>query len=194
MTATDSTLELIAHLHHISLDRYHAMIAAGILGEDDPVELLAGKIIDMSPSGRYHAVCVTQLAEWFLPRLKNQYICRQEQPITIPSGSEPEPDYVIAARRDHKYLTHHPYPEDIYLLIEVADQTLARDRGAKLRIYAAAGIPEYWILNLIDRQVEIYADPDTVAGSYAKRHILGEAEIIVAHPLAGRVAVVNLLP
>lgn len=74
------------------------MIEAGILGEDDAVELLDGKIVTMSPVGRFHAVCVDNLADFFVPLLLNSYRCRQEQPITIADGSEPEPDYVIATR------------------------------------------------------------------------------------------------
>ncbi|OAV43880.1 Uma2 family endonuclease [Lewinella sp. 4G2] len=187
-------LDLLANLHFITLERYHAMIEAGILGEDDPVELLAGKIVDMSPIGRFHAVCVRNLATYFVPLLKDAYICSQEQPITIPSGSEPEPDYVIATRHDHQYLDHHPYPEDIHLLIEVADKTLARDRGSKLNIYAAAGIPEYWIFNLIERQLEIYTEPDMEKGVYAAERVLTHAEVLEGHALAGTVGVGGLLP
>jgi Uma2 family endonuclease len=195
MTATaDPQLELLANLHYITLERYHAMIEAGILGEDDPVELLAGKIINTSPIGRFHAVCVDNLNEYFVIKLAGAYRCRQEQPITIPNGSEPEPDYVIATRHDHQYLTHHPYPEDIHLLIEVADQTLARDRGAKHAIYARAGIPEYWIFNLIERQLEIYTEPDTVRGTYKVERILVETDTLENHLLAGSVSVAALLP
>ena len=107
-TAADPTLELLANLHYITVERYHAMIEAGILGEDDPVELLNGKIVDTSPIGRFHAVCVDNLNEYFVTSLAGRFRCRQEQPITIPGGSEPEPDYVIAALREQQYLDHHP--------------------------------------------------------------------------------------
>ena len=194
MTAVNPSLELLSHLHYITLERYHAMIEAGILGEDDAVELLAGRIVDRSPIGRFHAVCVDNLAEYFLPKLSGNYRCRQEQPITISTGSEPEPDYVIATRHDHQYLTHHPYPGDIHLLIEVADRTLDRDQGTKRRIYAEAGIPEYWIFNLVERQLEIYTAPDTESGTYGELTILAEDAQVQDHPLAGTVAVAALLP
>ena len=194
LTTADPTLELLANLHYITLERYHAMIEAGVLGEDDPVELLAGRIVDMSPIGRFHAVCVRNLTNYFIPLLQQDYLCSQEQPITIPSGSEPEPDYVIATRHAHQYREHHPYPEDIHLLIEVADQTLARDRGAKLRIYARAGIPEYWIFNLIERQLEIYTEPDTEKGTYATVRTLAEKDTLREHPLAGTLKIGELLP
>jgi Uma2 family endonuclease len=195
MTATaDAELELLTNLHYITLEHYHAMIEAGILGEDDRVELLAGKLVTMSPIGRFHAVCVRNLATFFVPLLKDDYTCSQEQPITIADGSEPEPDYVIATRHDHRYLVHHPYPEDIHLLIEVADRTLARDQGAKRTIYAHAGIPEYWIINLIERQLEIYTEPDTERGTYEAERTLAETDRLEDHPLAGTVEVAELLP
>ncbi len=187
-------LDLLSNLHFITLERYHAMIDADILGENDAVELLNGKIVDMSPIGKFHAVCVDNLAEYFIPLLKNYYRCRQEQPITIPAGSEPEPDYVIAKRHDHQYRTHHPYPEDIYLIIEVADKTLAQDRGSKRRIYASAGINEYWVFNLIERQLEIYTDPDTASGAYQQERVLSSKQTLINHRIAGTFAVDDLLP
>ena len=96
--------------------------------------------------------------------------------------------------QDSQYLDHHPYPEDIHLLIEVADRTLSRDRGAKLIIYARAGIPEYWIVNLIEQQLEVYTEPDTQAGTYTNHRILGVQETLNDHPLAGTVALNTWLP
>ena len=195
MTATaDPNIELLAHLHFITVERYHAMIEAGILGEDDPVELLNGKIVDMSPIGRFHAVCVRTINAHFVKLLDGKYLCSQEQPITIAEGSEPEPDYVIAKLGGQRYLDHHPYPEDIHLLIEVADKTLPRDRGAKQSIYARAGIPEYWIVNLIDRQLEIFTEPDVTTGTYGKERVLGERDTLMNHPLAGTVAINQWIP
>ncbi|WP_116105161.1 Uma2 family endonuclease [Lewinella sp. IMCC34191] len=195
MTATaDPNIELLAHLHFITVERYHAMIEAGILGEDDPVELLNGKIVNRSPIGRFHAVCVRTINAHFVKLLDGKYLCSQEQPITIAEGSEPEPDYVIAWLSEHNYLDHHPYPEDIHLLIEVADKTLPRDRGAKRGIYACAGIPEYWIVNLIDRQLEIYTQPDLAAGTYTQERILHERDTLIDHPLAGTVAINRWIP
>ncbi len=142
--------------------------------------------------GRYHAVSVRSIDAHFVTRLASNYLCSQQQPNTIAGG--PEPDYVIARRRALNYLDHHPYPEDIHLVIEVAEATLARDRGAKLDIYARAGIPEYWILNLIDRQLEIFTEPDTQAGTYARQGVLQERETLEDHPLAGTVALAQWLP
>ena len=133
MTATaDPSLELLANLHYITVERYHAMIEAGVLEEDDSVELLNGKIVDMSPIGRLHAVCVRSLNAYFVKHLEGNYLCSQEQPITIAEGSEPEPNYVIASLDEHHYLQHHSYPENIHLLIEVADSPPPRP-GSKTR-------------------------------------------------------------
>ncbi|MEO0732347.1 MAG: Uma2 family endonuclease [Bacteroidota bacterium] len=148
-------LELIYPVHRFSVEDYHKMIDIGILGDEDRVELLDGKIIEMSPIGPFHAACVSKLAKFFFRHIANDYSCRQEQPITITVGSEPEPDFIVATYRKDEYATGHPHPQDIHLLIEVADKTLERDRTAKAIIYARAGIPEYWIVNLIDRQLEI---------------------------------------
>jgi Uma2 family endonuclease len=195
MTATaDPNLELLANLHYITVERYHAMIEAGVLGEDDPVELLNGKIVNRGPISCFHAACLTNLNEYFVKLLAGKYLCSQGHPITIACGSEPEPDYVIAALNEHNYLDHHPYPEDIHLLIEVADRTLPRDRGAKREIYARAGIPEYWIINLIDRQLEIFTEPDPAAGTYGSERILSERDTLRDHPLAGTVAVSQWIP
>ena len=191
---TNHTIELLANLHLLTVDRYHAMIKAGILGEDDRVELLNGKIVDSGPVGPYHAVCVRTINAHFVKLLDGTYLCSQEQPITIAEGSEPEPDYVIAKLSGQRYLDHHPYPEDIHLLIEVADKTLPRDRGAKKGIYARAGIPEYWIVDLIDRQLEIFTEPDLTAGTYAKERVLGERDTLMNHPLAGTVAINQWIP
>jgi Uma2 family endonuclease len=141
-----------------SVDQYHAMIRAGILTEDDPVELLEGWLVTKVPKNPPHSV-VTQLTREALARIlpPGWYVDTQE-PITT-TDSEPEPDVVVVRGDRRQYLDHHPGPRDVALVVEVADSTLQRDRSLKKRLYAAAEIPLYWIVNLLDSQIEAYSEP-----------------------------------
>ena len=137
------------------------MIAAGILTENDRVQLLDGVIAEMSPVGLPHRHAVQVLMRWIMKILPDGWDLQIQQPITI-GASEPEPDLAVVRMRE--YLDRHPGPTDIGLLIEIADSSIETDRITKGGIYAAAGIREYWIVNLVDRCVEIHRDP-VAAGS-----------------------------
>jgi Uma2 family endonuclease len=130
-----------------SIDQYHELIAAGILA-DRQVELLEGDIVEMPPEGMPHAVYCGRTVEYFRDLLRHRATVREAHPITLPNNSEPEPDVAIVRPPDTQYLEHHPYPSDIFWLIEYADSTLAKDLQTKQRIYAQAGILEYWVVNL----------------------------------------------
>ncbi len=103
-----------------------------------------------------------------IKQFDHRFVCRAEQPIALPPHSMPEPDIVLAKQRPDRYSDQHPGPEDIQLIIEVAESTLQRDRTVKARLYASFGIPEYWILNLIDRRLELYTEPTSEQG-YLRR-------------------------
>lgn len=140
------------------------------------VELIHGEIRDMSPIGTEHAYVVDLVTQWsHLCVQLDRALVRTQNPVRIPAlESEPEPDVVWV--RNKSYASQHPEPADVLLLIEVADSSLAFDRGEKLAIYAASGIPEYWIVNLVDRQIEIFRDP--VRNQYASASVArGEAPI-----------------
>jgi Uma2 family endonuclease len=130
-----------------TIDQYHELIATGMLA-DRSVELLLGDIVEMPPEGMPHAVFCGRTVEYLRKLISGRATVREAHPITLPNDSEPEPDVAIVRAPDTQYLTHHPYPEDIFLLIEYADSTLAKDVNTKQRIYAAAGILEYWVVNL----------------------------------------------
>lgn len=151
------TVQIKRHL--ISVERYDQMIAAGVLHEDERLELLGGEIIEMSPIGIPHAACVKRLNRLLNRKLSDQVIIGVQDPIHIDQYSEPQPDIVVLNLCDDYYAGGHPEPEDILLLVEVADTSLAYDREEKLPRYAQAGIVEVWIVNLIEQQIEVYLRP-----------------------------------
>ncbi len=146
-----------------SIDRYHRAIQTGIL-DDQSVELLQGEIIAMSPEGEYHAYYNTEVADYLRLLLGAKAKIRDAKPITLPNDSEPIPDIAIVQPLGALYLEHHPYPENILWLIEFAKTTLKKDLGMKKEIYATAGIPEYWVVNL--QAVELHVFRDLFAGTY----------------------------
>ena len=148
---------------------YHTMINVGIFTEDDRLELLNGEIVCMSPVGDPHIGCVNWLNTMLNRKLAGQAIISVQNPIDVDTMSEPEPDIAICKLRDDFYRTKKAQSTDILLIIEVADSSLAKDREVKLPLYARAGIPVYWIVNLADKQIEVYHTPDE--GIYKVREI-----------------------
>jgi Uma2 family endonuclease len=130
-----------------SLQSYHRMIETAILDERN-VELLNGEIIEMSPECATHSFYCSEVGEYLRHILGDRTKVREAHPITLPNNSEPEPDIAIVRNRSTLYRDRHPYAEDIFWLIEVADSTLAKDLSVKKDLYADAGIEEYWVINL----------------------------------------------
>jgi Uma2 family endonuclease len=150
----------------ISLDQYHRMVDAGIL-DDCRVELLHGIIVEMSPEGIPHASKRTNAQEHLGRVLGDRVQLRIGAPITLPNSSEPEPDIAVVRRLEEGYSTHHPYPEDIYWVIEYSNTSLDKDLGVKADIYAAESISEYWVVNLKKNILIMFRDP--VDGKYQSR-------------------------
>ena len=142
-----------------TVDDYHRMLASGILTPEDRVELLDGRIVEMVPQDPPHASRIDDGGDYLKALFASRAKVRIQLPITLAPGSEPEPDFAIVRQDETRYRTRHPYPEDVLLLIAVADSTLKRDRGSKSKIYARAGIPEYWIVNFKQRQVLVFQKP-----------------------------------
>ncbi len=145
-------------LRRFTLDEYHHMIANRTLSEDDPYELLEGWIIRKMPIDPIHAHAVTTLAMLLGELLSKDWLVRTQQPITSPT-SEPEPDLCVVRGPRAAYRKRHPNPSESELLIEVANSSLVMDRGRKLSFYAGVGVPQYWVVNLIDNVVEIHTQP-----------------------------------
>jgi Uma2 family endonuclease len=168
-----------------SLDHYEHMVNVGAFtGEfEKRVELIRGKIVQMTPINIAHANCVTLVTEWsFEFASLDRMMVRTQNPIRIPTkNSEPQPDVVWVNRKEY---SQHPEPDDILLLIEIADSSLEFDRREKRELYAEAGVPEYWIVNLIDAQIEVYRNP--VSRDYQDKAVYsGDAKISpLAQPTA----------
>jgi Uma2 family endonuclease len=189
-------------VHSFTVDDYHRLAASGVLGPEDRVELIAGQIYDMTPIGAPHATSVQKslAALWKLPleSATNKWHIRVQQPVTL-KDSEPQPDLAIVRGELDDYATRHPRAGDIGLVIEVADASLAMDRGKKLAVYAAEGIPNYWIVDLANRQVECYAAPGgsgDKAPSYGDRRILKVTDsvtLVLDGSTCGSIPVAELL-
>ncbi len=157
-----------------TIDQYHRMIAAGIL-DDRHMELLKGEIVEMSPEGEPHAYFSSEAGEYLIQLLGNRATVRPSKPITLPNNSEPEPDIAVVKRLGREYLEHHPYPENIFWLIEYSDSSLDKDLQIKTKVYAEVEIPEYWVVNLRKRQVVVFRDPQD--GEYASKTTLTRGTI-----------------
>lgn len=165
-----------------TVDEYHQMIAAGILTSRDRVELLDGQIIEMVPQEPPHTSTTSSFGNGFVLLFAGKAWVRQQLPITIAPDSEPEPDIAIVKIDPRRYRDRHPVPEEVYLLTEVADSSLAYDRDLKVKIYARANIPEYWIIDVNQQQLLIFREP--VGETYQVEQVVGIGDAIspVAFP------------
>ncbi len=142
-----------------TVKRYHRLAEEGILEEDDKIELLAGQIIRMSPVEIQHAACVKKIRKFFGKALPDDWMIGVQDPVTLDGFSEPEPDISVLKPKADFYAATKPTAQDVLFLIEVSDTSLEKDRNVKLPLYAQAGIPEVWIVNLIDETIEQYLNP-----------------------------------
>ncbi len=191
-----------AGLAPLTVEQYHQMIANGILGEGSQIELLDGLLVlkdrrDRGGKpmnvGTRHSVIVMRLFKLVEKEVEtNQIHVLCQQPITLPPNNEPEPDVTIASGHLDDYLNRHPGPVDTVAVMEVADSSLRRDRGTKQQIYADAGIPTYWIVNLLSNEIEVYTQPQIGSGQYAKtENFLPGDDISLALP-DGRVVAISV--
>ena len=189
-------------MHAFSVDDYHRLAAAGVLAGGQRVELIEGCVFDMAPIGAPHATSVqkTLAAFWNLPlaSLPTGWHIRVQQPLTL-GRSEPQPDLAIVRRTPDDYSARHPGAGDVALVIEVADASLAFDRGQKLAAYAAEGIAEYWIVDVIRRQIEVHRHPESDAqASRFATHLVVDANaqlrVVIDGKEIGQLRVRDLLP
>ena len=182
MTTTSATLApppaaaTVPSRRRFTVAEYYAMDAAGIFSPEERVELLDGDVIVMAAKLDWHAFVVDWLNENFVLSLQGRAQVRNQHPTRLNDYSEPEPDVMLLRRRDDFYSSGHPAPNDVLLLIEVSDSSLSFDRSQKLPRYAAAGIPEVWIVNRPNRRIEAYANP--AGDEYATVQHYGSGESI----------------
>lgn len=151
--------------HRFTVDEYHRMGEAGVFDEDDRVELIDGQVVEMTPIGPAHGGCVNRLTRLFAPLAGREATLSVQNPLVLAEHQEPQPDVVVLRHRADGYGAQHPGAADVLLLIEVGDTSVGSDRHAKIPIYARAGIPEAWLVDLPADRIEVYRHP--AGGRYA---------------------------
>ncbi len=157
-----------------TLGDYHQMIASGIL-DNRQVELLNGEIVEMAPEGPEHAYLGDETGKYLGTLLGDRARVREGRPITLAFNSEPEPDIAVVRALGEVYRQRHPYAEDVFWLIEFSNTSLAKDLKPKRQLYAAAEIPEYWVVNLKARHLVVFRDPRQ--GDYHREETLSEGMV-----------------
>lgn len=179
-TSAETTALLLESPRLLSVDEYHRMIEAGILDEDERVELLEGVILAMAPQSPTHAHCIQWLNRLLVRTLGDAYAVRPQLPLTLGKRNEPEPDLTVV-RADSDSRDRHP--ATAILAIEVSGESLRKDRGVKGPVYARFGIAEYWIVNVEGRVVEVFSDPDAAEGVYRRARTVTGAETLSSEAL-----------
>ena len=184
-------------LYRLTVDEYEAMVGSGALESRNRFHLINGYLVAKMTQNPPHAVADEALGTALVRILPpNRYHARAAKPVRLPGrDSEPEPDRCIARGTPFDYADHHPGPGEIAAIIEIADSSLAADRKLATEVYGPAGIPVYWIVNLIERQVEIYTDPGPIG--YRSIEVVPEgqsAPVVVDGQPVGWVAVSDILP
>ena len=160
---------------------FYRMAEAGVFREDDRVELLAGEVVEMTPIGSHHAACVNRLHRMFHDRLESSVIVSVQNPVRLEEHSEPQPDLAVIRFRSDFYREAHPSAADVLLVVEVADSSADLDREVKVPLYARAGIPEVWVVDLAAGAVDVYrgASPQ----GYRHHRPMGSADRLIPDQL-----------
>lgn len=184
-------------LYRLTVEQYHRMIDAGVLKEGAKVELIEGLLVQKMTRNPPHEVSLSRITRLLARLLPAEWVLRVQSAVTL-RRSEPEPDFTIARGSEERYLRRHPGPRDILLLIEVADSSLLEDRTTQATVYADARIPEYWIVNVRDGQIEVYTDPRGRQNpAYRQRRDYGPADeipLVLGGQVVARIPVHELLP
>jgi Uma2 family endonuclease len=161
---------MIVDIRRLTVEEYHRMGDLGILDPNEPVELIEGQVIQKPMKGTRHTSTVRRIENLLRNRLGERVFVISQDPVQLNDYSEPEPDIALVRPDPLYYEYHHPTPREIYLIIEVADSTLKRDREFKATVYAQAGIMDYWVLDISDRQLYVLREPQENA--YQREEIL----------------------
>lgn len=182
----------------LSVRQYHEMVRKGILTEDDPVELLQGLLVTKMPKNPPHRIATGLVRDALRALLPSGWYVDTQEPITT-GDSEPEPDVAVIRGSTRDYAQRHPGPGDVMMVVEVSDTTLERDCTSKREVYARAGIPFYWIVNLPNRRIDVFSDLDLTGepASYRKHEQFGPTDsvaVMVSGVCVGSVRVAEVLP
>jgi Uma2 family endonuclease len=178
MNVATPSSDVHEHQRQITLHEYHRMIEAGILGEDEHVQLIAGTMVAMTPQGRPHARIIQRLNRLLVRVVGDDLEVLTQLPLTLLDDSEPEPDLAVVRAEEAQSREHHP--RTALLVIEVAGESLRLDRKSKAALYARAGIAEYWIVNLAESTVEVHCEPDPTTGSYRAKTVVPSGGTLTA--------------
>jgi Uma2 family endonuclease len=195
---TDDAGLPLESLYRLTVEQYHALAREGILTDDDPVELLEGLLVCKMTKYRPHTLATGLLRDALAVIVAPECYVDAQEPGTT-SDSEPEPDLLVVRGTRRDYRDRQPGPDEVVMVVEVADTTLRRDRGVKKRIYAAAGLSIYWIVNLKERQIEVYTGPTrrTKRPTYAQRRDYRPEEtipVVIDNTEVGQIHVQEVLP
>jgi len=169
--------------HYFNVDEYYRMAQAGVFSEEDKIELIEGEVVEMSPIGKRHAACVRRLDRILHRSIGELAIVSVQAPISIDDFSEPQPDVALLKPSADFYANAHPTPQDILVIIEVADTSVEYDRNVKLPLYARAGIQEAWLIILPKDVIEIQNEPKN--GKYQKVRRLKRGKILTSATIEG---------
>jgi Uma2 family endonuclease len=186
-------------VRRFTIDEYHKLLEIGILNNCDPYELLNGVITPKMPQNSPHASASTRLERRLSKLLPDAWVSRTQKPVTFPGEeSEPEPDVAIVCGPEEIYDERSPFPDEVSLICEVSDSSLDQDLGRKFGIYASGKIPEYWVLNLVERRLEVYTEPRSgKKATYRRKRIYvpgDEVPLVLDGKDVGRIRVKELLP
>ena len=182
------------HLFRMSLGQYEALVASGAFNEHDRLHLINGFLVERMTQGDPHCVADDLCRNALVSALPTGWFVRSNKPVRLPPHSKPEPDHAVVRGQIRDYLHQSPGPADVALIVEIAFSSLRDDREMA-RLYSQAGISTYWIVNLIDRQVEVYSDPTgTGYASYVCYSVGQIVPVVIAGVQAGSVAVADIFP
>lgn len=170
-------------MRRFNVEEYHRMGEAGILGEDDRVELVGGRLVEMAPIGSRHLACVVALNHLLVEASGGRFFVSVQNPVRLSGRDEPQPDLSLLGRKPRPEATAPPGPAEVLLVVEVSDTTLSYDRNTKLPLYAQAGIPEAWIVDLAGRKVEVHYGPGR--GVYGGSRTFGPGERVSSAVFGG---------
>ncbi|MEQ1603782.1 MAG: Uma2 family endonuclease [Pyrinomonadaceae bacterium] len=173
----------LARKHYpISVEIYHLMAERGSFAPDERVELIDGEIIEMSPIGSRHVRCVNFLSDFLNRHVQDRFTVSVQNPIIASDDSEPQPDIALLIRRNDFYIDELPRGKDVALVMEVSDSSSTFDRSRKIPKYAAARIPEAWLIDIESGHVEVHSMPKEYAYGIVKIYLRGETAISETMP------------